>query len=67
MPPTLIPALLLASTFHLLYTFPKVAFFDSVELGSDLEAKVMWAADIALQLTAACSFVMFSDGQVLAR
>ncbi|CAN0107161.1 unnamed protein product [Ectocarpus fasciculatus] len=45
----------------------QVAFFDSVALGNDLEAKVMWAADIALQLTAACSFVMFSDGQVLAR
>ncbi|CAM9187215.1 unnamed protein product [Ectocarpus sp. 6 AP-2014] len=45
----------------------QVAFFDSAALGSDLEAKVMWAADIALQLTAACSFVMFSDGEVLAR
>eukprot|EP00903_Cladosiphon_okamuranus_P008720 g8352.t1 len=45
----------------------EVAFFDSKALGYDLEPKVRWAADILLQLTAACSFVAFSDGKVLAR
>ena len=45
----------------------QVAFFDSAALGTDLEVKVRWAADIVLQLTAACSFVVFSDGKVLAR
>ncbi|CAM9652363.1 unnamed protein product [Scytosiphon promiscuus] len=45
----------------------KVAFFDSAALGEELEAKVMWAADILLQLTAACSFLLLSDGKVLAR
>eukprot|EP00752_Nemacystus_decipiens_P006524 g5875.t1 len=45
----------------------KIAFVDSAALGADLEGKVRWAADIVLQLTAACSFVAFSDGKVLAR
>lgn len=48
-------------------TLIKVAFFDSAALGDELEGKVMWAADILLQLTAACSFVLISDEKVLAR
>lgn len=36
-------------------------------MGSDLEGRVRWAADILLQLTAGCSLVVFSEGKVLAR
>ena len=50
-----------------IYLWSQIAFFDSAALGADLELKVRWAADIVLQLTAACSFVAFSDEKVLAR
>lgn len=43
------------------------SFCDSAALGPDLEDRIMWAADILLELTAGCSLVAFSGEKILAR